>query len=58
MIYKILVEKDPIDLAREVNAHLDLGWELYGTPFVDAPDVCQAIVYKLKAGKRPKEIER
>ncbi len=58
MIYKIIVEKSPRDLAKEVNLHLDLGWELYGTPFVDSPDVCQALVYKLKSGKRPKEIER
>ncbi len=43
MEYRILTEKYPDDLAKEVTSALAEGWELFKGPFVHEDHYCQAM---------------
>jgi hypothetical protein len=46
MEYRILTEKYPDDLAKEVTSALAEGWELFKGPFVHEDHYCQAMIRK------------
>lgn len=49
MEYKILVAPTIFHLSKEVNEHLNLGWECQGGPFDGKNCYFQAIILKLKS---------
>jgi hypothetical protein len=43
MTYKIVTGSTPAGFAKEVEVHLDAGFELRGAPFVYGNLLCQAV---------------
>lgn len=43
-VYKLLSAYTPHELAKDVNAHLETGWTLYGSPCVAERIAMQAVI--------------
>ena len=62
MEYSTIIGTTTSELDDNVNEHLQMGWELYGSPYATSPDgyeggdsrvyVCQALVKKRKTNTK------
>ena len=44
----LILTHNHVELPSLVKRFLKDGWELYGTPFVDGPVICQPVIKRLK----------